>query len=111
MYNMIKFKGNNNSNNLTVDTLKELMDTIPDMKNPIYKTKNFTIRDIRVGSIVHIHLMNRDRGDKGFVDCEVVAVFNSAGQRLYDVKGDFSIIYEGKDWLAYCSQINRIISY
>lgn len=106
---MIKF--NKNNNNLTADTLKEILETIPDMKNPMFKTKNFTIRDIRVGTIINIHLRNEDRGDKGFVDCEIIAIFNSAGQRLFNIKYDFCIIYQGEEWYANCSQISRILSY
>ncbi len=73
--------------------------------------KHFTIRDIRVGTIINIHLMNEDRGDKGFVDCEIIAVFNSAGQRVLNINGDFCVIYKGKEWYGYCSQISKIISY
>lgn len=87
---MIKFNNKNNSN----------------------KQENvITIRDIRVGTIINIHLVNENRGDKGFCDCEIIAVFNSAGQQLFNVKGDFCVIYNGKEWFGYCKQINKIISY
>ena len=92
---MIKFK-NQTSNNT---------------KSPIFKTKNFTIRDLRIGSIIRIHLCNDSRGDKGYVITEIVALFNSMGQHIYNCNNDFVIVYEGIVWTADCSQIDKIISY
>lgn len=61
---MIKFKKQNSNNMITSDVIKELIETLPSTKSPIYKIKNFTIRDLRIGTIIRIHLINSDRGDK-----------------------------------------------
>lgn len=79
--------------------------------NDINNKKHFTIRDIRIGTIINIHLRNNDRGDKGFVDCEIIAVFNSAGQKVFNINGDFCIIHQGNTWFGYCDQISKILSY
>lgn len=103
---MIKFK-----NQVTNNFIKELIETLPTTKSPIFKTKNFTIRDLRIGSIIRIHLCNDSRGDKGYVTTEIVALFNSMGQHIYNSNADFAIVYEGIVWTANCSQIDKIIAY
>lgn len=103
---MIKFK-----NQVTNNFIKELIETLPSTKSPIFKTKNFTIRDLRIGTIIRIHLCNDSRGDKGYVTTEIVALFNSMGQHIYNSNADFAIVYEGIVWTANCTQIDKIISY
>lgn len=107
---MIKF--NDKNNNVEQDTLKNLLNNFSN-NNCIQKqkTEDFTIRDIRVGTIICIHLCNDDRGDEGFCNCEIVAVFNSAGQQAFNISGDFAVVYKNKMWYGYCSQIYKIISY
>ena len=108
---MIKFKNQTSNNTISSDVIKDLIDTLPATKSPIFKTKNFTIRDLRIGTIIRIHLCNDSRGDKGYVTTEVVALFNSMGQDIYNCNNDFAIVYEGVVWTADCSQIDKIISY
>ena len=80
---MIKFKNQTSNNTISSDVIKDLIDTLPTTKSPIFKTENFTIRDLRIGSIIRIHLCNDSRGDKGYVTTEIVALFNSMGQHIY----------------------------
>lgn len=75
------------------------------------KTKNFTIRDLRIGTIIRIHLCNDARGDKGYVTTEIVALFNSMGQKIYDCNADFTVVYDGQMWTGKCEHIDKIISY
>lgn len=103
---MIKFK-----NQVTNNFIKELIETLPSTKSPIFKTKNFTIRDLRIGTIIRIHLCNETRGDQGYVTTEIVALFNSMGQHVYNCNTDFAIVYECVVWTANCSQIDKIIAY
>lgn len=103
---MIKFK-----NQVTNNFIKELIETLPSTKSPIFKTKNFTIRDLRIGTIIRIHLCNKTRGDQGYVTTEIVALFNSMGQHAYNCNADLAIVYEGVVWTANCSQIDKIIAY
>lgn len=44
---MIKFKNQTSNNTISSDIIKDLIDTLPATKSPIFKTKNFTIRDLR----------------------------------------------------------------
>ena len=104
---MIKFKNQTSNNTISSDVIKDLIDTLPTTKSPIFKTKNFTIRDLRIGSIIR----NDSRGDKGYVTTEIVALFNSMGQHIYNSNADFAIVYEGIVWTANCTQIDKIISY
>ena len=105
---MIKFKNQTSNNTISSDVIKDLIDTLPATKSPIFKTKNFTIRDLR---IIRIHLCNDSRGDKGYVTTEVVALFNSMGQHIFNCNNEFAIVYEAIVWTADCSQIDKIISY
>lgn len=108
---MIKFKNQTSNNTISSEVIKNLIDALPTTKSPIFKTENFTIRDLRIGSIIRIHLCNDSRGDKGYVTTEIVALFNSMGQHIYNSNADFAIVYEGMVWTANCTQIDKIISY
>ena len=35
---------------------------------------DITIRDLRIGSIVKLHLKNEERGDCGIVNCEIITI-------------------------------------
>lgn len=108
---MIKFKNQTSNNTISSDVIKDLIDTLPTTKSPIFKTENFTIRDLRIGSIIRIHLCNDSRGDKGYVTTEIVALFNSMGRHIYNSNADFAIVYEDLVWTGNCTQIDKIISY
>ena len=108
---MIKFKNQTSNNTISSDIIKDLIDTLPATKSTIFKKKDFNIRDLRIGTIIRIHLHNDSRGDKGYVTTEVVALFNSMGQDIYNCNNDFAMVYEGVVWTADCSQIDKIISY
>ena len=108
---MIKFKNQTSNNTISSDVIKDLIAKLPTTKSPIFKTENFTIRDLRIGTIIRIHLHNDSRGDKGYVTTEVVALFNSMGQDIYNCNNDFAMVYESVVLTADFSQIDKIISY
>ena len=73
---------------------------------------DITIRDLRIGSIVKIHLKNNRRGDCGIVNCEIIALFNSHGSSYFDVGGqDFAVANKGLIWTCYVGDIIEIVNY
>lgn len=81
----------------------------PGSKN---SNKELTIRDIRLGSIVKLHLNNKDRGDHGTVNCEVIALFNSHGSEYFKVNGqDFAVANKGLIWTCSVSNIIELVEY
>ena len=82
-------------------------------KNVVKKNKgDITIRDLRIGSIVKIHLKNEGRGDRGIVNCEIIALFNSHGSAYFDVEGmDFAVANKGLIWTCCVDEIIEIVKY
>ena len=73
---------------------------------------DITIRDLRIGSIVKIHLINKARGDCGIVNCEIIALFNSHGSAYFDVEGmDFAVANKGLIWTCCVDEIIEIVKY
>ena len=73
---------------------------------------DITIRDLRIGSIVKIHLKNEGRGDCGIVNCEIIALFNSHGSSYFKVGGlDFAVANKGLIWTCYVGDIIEIVNY
>ena len=76
-------------------------------KNDVKKNKgDITIRDLRIGSLVKIHLKTEGLGDCGIVNCEIIALFNSHGSSYFDVGGqDFAVANKGLIWTCYVGDI------
>lgn len=81
-------------------------------KNDIKPNKIITIKDLRIGSMVKLHLKNDNRGDHGVKVGEVIALFSSHGCDEYKCgKFDVTIACEGLIWATTCSQIMEIVKF
>ena len=82
-------------------------------KNDVKKNNgDITIRDLRIGSIVKIHLKNNRRGDCGIVNCEIIALFNSHGSSYFKVGDiDFVVANKGLIWRCCVDDIIEIVKY
>ena len=81
-------------------------------KNDINPNKPITIKDLRIGSMVKLHLKNDNRGDLGVKVGEVIALFSSHGCDEYKCgKFDVTIACEGLIWATTCSQIMEIVKF
>ena len=81
-------------------------------KNDINPNKPITIKDLRIGSMVKVHLKNDSRGDQGVKVGEVIALFSSHGCVEYNCgKFDVTIACEGLIWAVTSSNIMEIVKF
>lgn len=81
----------------------------PGSKN---SNKELTIKDLRIGSMVKVHLKNDSMGDQGVKVGEVIALFSSHGCAEYKCgKFDVTIACEGLIWAIICTNIMEIVKF